>query len=92
MLNVYISNRFKRDMKQIQRQRRNANKLWSVVDMIAQEKPLGKKYQDHVLTGDFKGYREFHIEPDWLLVYRIDSRGLILTLVRTGSHSEIFGR
>ena len=92
MLDIYTSTRFKRDLKQIQRQGRDVNALWSVVDTIAREEPLDKKYQDHALTGEFRGHRECHIEPDWLLIYRIDSRGLVLTLVRTGSHSSLLGK
>ena len=92
MLDVYTSTQFKRDLKQIQRQGRDVNALWSVVDTIAREELLDKKYHDHALTGDFKGHRECHIEPDWLLIYKIDNRGLILTLARTGSHSDLLGK
>ncbi len=66
--------------------------LEKVVKLLAEGKPLPVKYQDHSLSGDYKGCRECHIIPDWLLVYEIIGNGLILQLTRTGTHSGIFGR
>ena len=62
----------------------------TVMDMLANEQPLPEKYKDHALTGDWKGFRECHIQPDWLLIYKIQNDSLILTLSRTGSHSDLF--
>ena len=92
MLNVYLSAKFKRDYKRIQKQGKNLNLLKTVVDTLAAEKPLEWKYHDHALSGsgDFAGYRECHIEPDWLLIYKIEEDALLLTLMRTGSHSDLF--
>lgn len=64
--------------------------LDEVVNTLRQGKKLDEKYHDHGLSGNFEGFRECHIKPDWLLVYLIDNDILILTLVDTGSHSDIF--
>ena len=60
------------------------------MNILAEQKKLEDKYQDHGLSGEYKGFRECHIEPDWLLVYRIDEDVLELFLFRTGSHSDLF--
>lgn len=64
-----------------------------VIGMLAAEQPLPEKYRDHALTDskEYKGTRECHIKPDWLLIYSIISDRLILHLIRTGSHSDLFG-
>lgn len=64
--------------------------LDGVVDQLRQGKTLDKKYQDHGLTGKFKGFRECHIKPDWLLIYLIENDILTLTLVDTGTHADVF--
>ena len=64
--------------------------LDNVVDKLRQGMPLEEKYRDHALTGNFVGFRECHIKPDWLLIYLIENNILTLTLVDTGSHSDIF--
>ena len=61
-----------------------------VVDLLVEGKPLPPKYKDHPLKGNFIGFRECHVEPDWLLIYKIQNDVLILTLVTTGTHSELF--
>lgn len=58
--------------------------------MLANGEALEAKYRDHLLTGDYGGFRECHIQPDWLLVYQIDGNRLILFLARTGTHSDLF--
>ena len=58
--------------------------------MLATGKPLLPKQKDHALSGDYSGFRECHVEPDWLLIYAIDGTTLVLTLARTGSHSDLF--
>jgi mRNA interferase YafQ len=57
---------------------------------LCKQEQLDPKYHDHPLRGNYKGCRECHIDPDWLLIYRIDNDALILTAVRTGSHSDLF--
>lgn len=63
-----------------------------VVGMLAMGEALADKYRDHVLGGNWVGFRECHILPDWLLIYRIDNEVLVLTLTRTGTHSDLFGK
>ena len=64
--------------------------LDNVVDTLRQGRQLDVKYRDHELSGNFKGFRECHIKPDWLLVYLIENDILTLTLVDTGTHADIF--
>ncbi len=87
---VRFTNQFKKDIKLAQKQGKDIEKLFSVVNILANGKPLPAKFRDHDLTGDYKGCRECHIEPDWLLIYEKDSGLLILMLNRVGSHSELF--
>lgn len=90
MFNVVLSNRFKKDLKLISKRGYNLSLLEDVVDRIARQEVLPDKNRDHSLTGDYIGFRECHIQPDWLLVYRIDDEELILLLSRTGTHSDLF--
>lgn len=90
MLNIVPSNRFKRDLKLAIRRGYKIELLEEVVNQIAAGKTLDKKYKDHLLTGDYGGFRECHITPDWLLVYQIKENELILFLSRTGTHSDLF--
>ena len=64
--------------------------LDDVIDKLRQGIPLEEKYKDHGLSGNFDGFRECHIKPDWLLIYLIENDILTLTLVNTGTHSDIF--
>lgn len=64
--------------------------LTTVVNTLAAQQPLDDKYRDHNLTGNYRGFRECHIEPDWLLIYRVDANELELFLFRTGTHSDLF--
>ena len=90
MLNIVSSNSFKRDLKLARKRGFDIQKLSDVVKMLASEKPLDERYKDHMLTGNYKGFRECHIEPDWLLVYRIEKDELELFLFRTGTHTDLF--
>ena len=90
-LNIVFSNRFKKDMKLAKKRGLDLELLNSVIKRLAQRKPLAPKYRDHDLGGNFRGFRECHIRPDWLLIYRIDGEDLILFLNRTGSHADLFG-
>ena len=87
---VRFTNQFKKDLKLSQKQGKDVDKLFAVVKKLANGEPLDDKYRDHTLTGDYKGCRECHIEPDWLLVYEIFDDMLVLLLNRVGSHSELF--
>ncbi len=81
---------FKKDFKLAQKQGLDLNKLKEIITLLANGEPLPPKNKDHQLKGNYKGHRECHIEPDWLLIYKIQDDMLILTLVRTGSHSKLF--
>ena len=87
---IRFTNQFKKDIKLAQKQGKDIDKLFSVVNILASGEELPQKYRDHDLTGEYKGCRECHIEPDWLLVYEKDNGLLILMLNRIGSHSELF--
>ena len=92
MLELELSTQFKRDLKKIQKQHKNKALLDEVIGQLQHEKPLHSKNKDHNLSGDWNGYRECHITPDWLLIYKIIKDGCVqlLRLSRTGSHSELF--
>ena len=66
--------------------------LDDIIRILSRGEPLPEKNRDHALTGDWVGHRECHILPDWLLVYRIENDVLVLTLARTGTHSDLFGK
>ena len=87
---VQFTNQFKKDLKLAKKQNKNLDKLFEVIDVLANGGTLDAKYRDHDLTGYYKGTRECHIEPDWLLVYRADEEQLELFLFRTGTHSDLF--
>ena len=84
------SHTFKKELKQAQKRGLDISKLISVVNTLAEGKTLEAKYKDHALTGNYKGYRECHIQPDWLLIYQYDNNELYLYLARTGTHSDLF--
>ena len=90
MLSIVISNQFKKDLKLAKKRGLKINHLKEVIDTLANREPLNKKYRDHNLSGEYSGFRECHIEPDWLLIYRVEDRELELFLFRTGSHPDLF--
>ena len=90
MLKIVLSNRFRKDLKLAQKRGINLNLLRDVVNALTNEEKLAAKYHDHDLSGVFSGFRECHIQPDWLLVYRIEKNELELFLFRTGTHSDLF--
>lgn len=89
-LDIVPSNRFKKDLKLAKRRGYNLELLDEIVEKLANREPLPPKNHDHDLTGDFIGFRECHVLPDWLLVYRVVEEELILFLSRTGTHSDLF--
>ncbi len=90
MLNVVLSNRFKKDLKQIEKRGYDLSRLEDVVNKLARREKLDTQYRDHALTGNYREFRECHVKPDWLLVYRVDDNDLLLFLFRTGTHSDLF--
>ena len=87
---IDVTNQFKKDLKLARKQGKNEDRLWEVVEMLANDEELDPKYKDHNLTGNYAGYRECHVLPDWLLVYKKEANVLVLLLYRLGSHSELF--
>lgn len=83
------STKFRRDVKRLRRQGANLTRLEAVIDALVAQELLDERYRDHALVGNWRGFRECHIQPDWLLLYRIESGEL--QLARTGSHAELFG-
>lgn len=90
MFEIVLSNRFKKDLKLAAKRGLNLDELDAIVERLASGQPLPEKNRDHALTGDYIGFRECHIRPDWLLVYRVDGEDLILFLFRTGTHTDLF--
>lgn len=88
MLKPVRSSQFKRDVKRAQKRGKDMAKLRTLLGLLIEQAPLPESYQDHPLRGNWKGYRDVHIEPDWLLLYRVVNDEL--HLARTGSHSDLF--
>lgn len=87
---IEISSRFKKDYKLVKKRGYDLNLLKDVINILANGNPLPERYLDHSLSGNYKNCRECHIQPDWLLIYRIEKDLLILGLTRTGTHSDLF--
>lgn len=87
---VRMSARFRKDMKLVQKRGYDQRLIFSVIEMLANGMKLDAKYKDRLLTGDYGGFRECHITPDWLLVYQYRGNELLLLLSRTGTHSGLF--
>ena len=87
---IKYTTQFKKDLKLAKKQGKNIDKLFEIIGKISNGETLESKYKDHELTGEYKGCRECHIEPDWLLVYELINDVLVLMLYRINSHSELF--
>jgi len=85
---VFQSSQFKKELKRAKKRGKELGKLWEVVRRIAKDGDLEERHRDHPLSGNWAGWRDCHIEPDWLLIYRRGEDGLFLE--RTGSHSDLF--
>jgi mRNA interferase YafQ len=88
MRQILRSAQFKRDVKLAEKRGRDLAKLRELILLLVEEKPLPPRYKDHLLSGDWKRYRDSHIEPDWLLLYKVERNDLYL--VRTGTHADLF--
>lgn len=84
--------RFKKDYRLAMKRQFNIDLLDDIIRALSRGETLPEKCKDHNLTGDWSGHRECHIQPDWLLIYRIDGNVLVLTLAHTGTHSDLFGK
>lgn len=89
---VKFTSKFKKDYKLAIKRGYPIKLLEETVSLLANGKPLPEKYVDHALSGNWTAYRECHIQGDWLLVYRIENDVLVLTLARTGTHADLFGK
>lgn len=85
---VRYTSRFKKDLKRIKRRGKNTHLLQEIIQQLANDEPLQRKYRDHALIGNYSGTRECHLQPDWLLIYRLMDNELIL--IRTGTHADLF--
>mgnify|MGYP000917729908 FL=1 len=90
MYRIRPSTKFQKDLKKAQKRGYDISLLTTVLNILANGEALPKKYKDHYLSGNYKGCRECHITPDWLLIYEILDDELILYLTRTGTHSDLF--
>jgi len=91
MLTLKTTSRFRKDYKLAKKRGLDLSLLKAVIDTLLAGKPLEPKHKDHALVGDYVGFRECHILPDWLLIYSAHQETLILTASRTGTHSDLFG-
>ena len=90
MYEVRQSSAFKKQLKLLRKRGYDMDKLAFAIEELRHGRQLEPKFRDHALRGNFRGYRECHIAPDWLLVYRIEKDTLVLLLHRTGTHSDLF--
>lgn len=92
MLELVTTKQFRKDYKRMKKRGYDMNLLEKVIDLLQNVKPLDDRYRDHGLVGNYVGFRECHIMPDWLLIYAVDKEKLILTASRTGTHSDMFSK
>ena len=88
MFEILRTSQFKRDAKKPKKRGKDTARLKTVIVLLAQHRDLPAKHKDHQLKAVYKDCRECHVEPDWLLIYRIEAN--VLQLIRTGSHSDLF--
>ena len=86
-LTIKTTKRFDKDLKKLKE--RKYDLILQVINKLSDSEILPEKYRDHCLTGDYKGFREYHIQTDWLLIYKIEKNILVLTLLRTRTHSDL---
>jgi mRNA interferase YafQ len=89
-LKVTRSSKFKKDYKLAKKQKKDLGLLVDIIQKLANRENIPSKFRDHKLSGRLKDYRELHLQPDWLLIYRIDEANNELQLARLGSHSELY--
>ncbi|MDR0588074.1 MAG: type II toxin-antitoxin system YafQ family toxin [Burkholderiales bacterium] len=91
MLSIVLTNKMRRDIRLMKKRGKDLEKLQNVLTLLANRKELSPALRDHKLTGNLKDFRECHIEPDWLLLYRIEEKELILIATATGTHADLLG-
>lgn len=92
MLELVTTGQFRKDYKRVKKRGYDLGLLEEVINRLLQGEALEERYRDHGLAGNYLGFRECHILPDWLLVYAIDQKQLILTASRTGTHADLFAK
>lgn len=90
MLKIRYHSKFKKDFKLMKKREYDINKSENIIKKLTIEEAVPAKNKDHELIGNYKEYRECRIEPDWLLIYKIENEILVLSLLRTGTHSDLF--
>ena len=90
MLNLVYTTQFKKDYKLAQKRHVDIDELFKVIGMLQKQELLPEEKRDHLLVGNYKGYRECHVRPDLLLIYKIKEKDLELLLFRTGTHSDLY--
>ncbi len=88
--NIQTTNKFEKDLKLAVKRGFDIEKLLEIVHLLSEDKPLPERCRDHILKGNYKGYHECHIEPNWLLIYDKSDFVRIISLIRTGTHSDLF--
>ncbi len=87
---IKTTKRFDRDLKKLKKRKYDLKLLADIINKLSNNEVLSEKNKDHNLIGNYSGFRECHIQPDWLLIYKIEKNILVLTLSRTGTHSDLF--
>jgi len=90
MLELETTARYRKDVRLMHKRGLDLSLLEEIIEKLKKREPLDLKHHDHPLKGDYNGFRECHIIPDWLLIYAIDNNRLVLTASRTGSHSDLY--
>jgi mRNA interferase YafQ len=90
ILTSVLLTQYRRDLKRCEKRGKPMEKMRQVILLLLSGEPLPVRYRDHALSGDWIGHRDCHVDPDWLLIYKVDSESLYL--VRTGSHSDLFSK
>lgn len=90
MLKVEYTTQFKRDLKLAKKRKMDITALQNVMKKIENEESLSSRFRDHPLVGNWKAHRELHLQPDWLLIYKLISDEKLVIFVRTGTHSDLF--
>ena len=90
MLSLKTTKKYRKDRNLCKKRGLEMELLDEVIQTLREQKPLDPKHRDHSLTGDYTGFRECHVQSDWLLIYLVDGKNLVLTASRTGAHSDLF--
>ncbi|BAP85357.1 toxin-antitoxin system, toxin component, RelE family [Paucilactobacillus hokkaidonensis JCM 18461] len=90
-LEITVTNTFKRQLKRAIKSGKKRTDIQTIITILSNQSPIPAKYRDHILSGGNGDLHELHIHPDWLLIYSIDNSNLVLFLLETGSHSDLFG-